>query len=562
LRRRLDVLLLLLLVPLVVTWPALPDFGSHAPMAPEYEGATHAWGLWAALMQAAPVTLHTELLGWPDGGTVVLVDPANLPAFALGYAIAGLGGGLTALTWAGVALAGLGGALLARELDGDTRLGALAAMLSTPVLCAGRDGITEDLAVGLVAVQLALLLRALRTRRAGDGLLASLALAASFYGGPYNGLLAGVIDGCIGLSLLLRRDRRALRAAGIAAGAAVLVAPLARSILSLRDATLPGGAARGGLPLLDHGPDRFRGGLMGAADLLDPWLPAPLTGGVPPVPHSAYLGVVALGAAILAVARDRRRWPWLAGALALVLIALGPHLYLKGEPLRIGERPLLGPAGLLILALPTAGRLTRWYRAAGAATLLLAGLSASATRSRRGKLLLAGLLLLDALLLAPVPWPRPSTPLPSAAPWAALPSPAEAPGAILELPLGTAGSPGPGQWRDVGLLDQIQHQRPIGGTILGAPPSPAAPEGRDALRRLIRTGSLPADARRALVDAGFSWVLIRPRYLRLDATGRRHLDACLGPPLWDRDDLRLHALSGEEGGCSGTATEAHEQPPR
>lgn len=553
--RSLQVLLLLLLVPLLVTWPALPRFASHLPMAPEYEGAVHAWGLWAALREGAPLVLDSQLLAWPEGSRVVLVDPANLPAFALGQLLGGVAGGVTLLTWTGIALAGLAGALLGRELDGDPRLGALAAMLATPVLCAGADGITEDLALGWVGIQLALLLRFLRTGRAADGAGAAVALAVAWYGGPYNGMLASLVDLAVGLGLVVRRDRRVARAALVAAGAVLLVAPLARAVLLMRPDALPGGATRTGLPAPDVGPDRFRGGLMTGADLLDPWLPAPLTGAVAAVPHSAYLGVVALVAAIVVVWRQPRRWPWLAGIVGLVLVALGPHLSVAGRPVDLGSGPLLAPAGMLIAAAEGLGRITRWYRAAGVASLLLAGLVAAAPRSGRTALLLAGGLVLDALLLAPVAWPRPSSPMPPATPWGELPAPARVPGAILELPLTTSGSPGPGSWRDVGALDQTHHGRPVGGNLLGQPPSAAARRGNRAVQRLMLSGELPASEGAAIVDAGFAWLVLRPHYLRLGDQAWQHLESCFGPALFADEDMRIHALGGGSQGCPASDRE-------
>jgi len=532
----------LLLLPLLLLWP-LPRLGTGEVLAaPGYEAAAHLWGLWAALHLGQPLVLHTGLLAAPQGVDMVLVDPVNLPWFALGQALGGPALGFDAVAWGGLLVAGLAGALLAVEVQGRPWVGALAAMVAPPLLCAPGDGLTEDLAVGWVALQLALTLRFLRTGQPATGLAATLALGACAWGGPYNGLLAGLVD--LGLVLgQLRRPRALVRLAVVGLGGAALASPVAWAILARRAATLPGAAARATLPAAELAVDRFRGGLMTGIDLLDPWLPAPLTGGVPPVPHTGYLGLVALAVSVVVVARDRRRWPWLVGALGLTALALGPHLSLAGQPLRLGGAPLLGPAGLLIQALPAAGRLTRWYRSSAVAALLLVPLLARAARGGpRRSLPLAAALVVDALLLAPVAWPRPHAALPDAAAWAQLPSPGAEPGAILDLPLSTSGTPRAGDWRDAGPAGQVLHGRPIGGAMMGLAPSPEARQGQRLVQELLRGAPVDPAALARLRRQGFAFVAIRTDYLPLGLEGGARLDAALGPAVVDEASLRVHRL--------------------
>lgn len=543
---RLGLLPILFGLPLLLAWPLPLVFGQQVLAAPDQEAATHIWGLWAALYEGDPLTIRTSLLGWPDGVSVVLVDPANLPAFALGRALGGPAGGYNLVLYSGLVLMGLAGALLARAAGGAPWLGAVTAMACPTLIANAADGQTEGFAVGWVGVQLALLLRYVELGGAVRGALAALALALAWYGGPYNGIFASCLDAALGLGLLLRarRDRAALarlgrRLGAVAAGGLALVGPLATAILTRRDADLPGSGARAGLPRLVENPAIFRGGVQTGADLLDPWLPGPLTGGEADVSHTAYLGVVALVAALAAVLADRRRWPWLAGALGLTLLAFGPYLYLQGVALRLGDRPLLGPAGLATLALPTLGRLTRWYRAGAVATLLLAPLVSTWGR-RRAALVLAPLLVLDALILAPLAWPLHASPLPDAAPYLAL----EGEGAIFELPRTTTGQPPPGAWRDLTALAQTRHGRPVAGTIMGLDGSPEAALHQQSLLRLVREGAWRAEDRARLRADGYRWVAVLPEWFRLPEQGLDNLNRCLGVPVARSREVILWTLEG------------------
>ncbi|MCK6507821.1 hypothetical protein L6R53_31390 [Myxococcota bacterium] len=544
----LPLLLLLLVVPALLLWP-LPLRGTEIILAaPGYEAASHLWGLWAAWTTGQPLVLATDRLAWPTGVRLVLVDPANLPWFGLGHALGGPALGYNLVLLGGLALAGLAGALLARELRAPVTVSAMAAMLTPPLLAAPGAGLTEDMAVGWVGVQLALLLRVRRTGRWRDGLLAALAMGACAWSGPYNGMLAALVD--LPLALRALADRRALvRVAATGLGGLVLAAPVIRAVLVGRGEGLPGSASRAGLLSPDVGPERFRGGLMYGVDLLDPWLPAALTGGVPEVSHTGYLGVVALVAAVVAATRRRPLWPWLAGAAALTLLALGPHLTLAGRPLQVDGQPLLGPAGLLGLAIPAAGRITRWYRAAAVAGLLLAPLVADSVRGRprAGAILVAGLVL-DALLLAPLPWPLPHAPLPHAEAWRAV---AQVPaGPVLELPLATSGTPAPGDWRDAGPAAQALHGRPLGGAMMGLPPSDRARDAQRRVQTLLRSGGLAEADRQALARSGFVLLALRTTYLPLSPGARQALDRCLGPPLAEVDGLRIHALPPSPVDCA------------
>ncbi|MCB9763022.1 MAG: hypothetical protein H6739_24695 [Alphaproteobacteria bacterium] len=524
----LETLAVLAALPLVALWPLPRALNQGLLAAPGQEAADHLFGLHAALEAADPVIVDTLLAGWPVGTRFVLVDPLHLVPFGLGSLIGPIAG-YNLVLWFGVLVAGLAGALLSRELGGRMWVGAALAVTSPPLLSSVSEGQTENFAVGWVALQLFLLLRYLRSGRPGWGAAAAVALAACFYGGPYNGVFAALIDGAVGLWWVRRRPG----VLGVGALAAALVAPLAYGVLYLRGDHLPGALARAALPEatgLLHG---FRGGLRYGIDLTDAWAPAPLTGGTADIAHTGYIGIIALVLAGIAVARDRRLWPWLAGGLAFLLVALGPHLYWKGEVLRWGGQPLLAPVGVLIEALPEVGRMNRWYRAAAVASLLLIPLAARACRPSW----LVAFAVADALWLSPVPWPHGVQQPRFAADLLTL----EAPGPLLEVPhhQDHAVRDNPG---DENLYAAALHGRPLSGSFLGIPgwlaPHPLYRQLQEVGQRGGDAGPVVA----AFAEQGFAYLVWYPEYARLSPQGRRALDAALGPPVVRKPELVVWRL--------------------
>ena len=398
-------------------------------------------------------------------------------------------------------------------------------------------------------IALGALILHLKERRRGwkgwvFGGLCSLALAWSVWGGPYNGLWAGLL--CIPVALAhVDRWRRWVPVAVV--GVLGALPPLVAGLFLRRDG-LPGTGSRTHWELPYAEPEAFRGGFKLGADLTDPFLPGFLTGGEAVASHTAYLGLVLVAAACVAAVRHPRARPFLAAAAAFALLSLGPWLYFGGSVLRLGDAPLAGPAGLAILAVPVLGRLTRWYRAGAVATLLLAPLAARLPRSTPVAIGLGLAILIDTLALAPLAWPLHASALPPTRPIAQLPHP----GALLELPPVTSGEPPPGAWRDLSALAQVQHGRPIGGSMMGLGVSPAAREGTDAIRALTRTGQLDGVLHERIRSDGFRYLVIHLAHHPVPRAGGEHLTACLGPPVVHTATLRVHDLGvpGAPAGCS------------
>ena len=318
---------------------------------------------------------------------------------------------------------------------------------------------------------------------------------------------------------------------------------------------MPGSATRAGLPPIHEWPDRFRGGMETGADLLDPLLPVMLTGGEAPVPHTGYLGLVLTTVAVLAVVRDRRQWPWLAGAGAFLLLSLGPWLYAAGRAVRLGDGVVPGPAAALMLLVPGLARVTRWYRAAAVAGLLLAGLASTLPRRDGTRVLAAVAVLIDALLLSPLRWPLYRSVPPDPAALVAL----SHEGALVELPPSTTGEPPPGHWRDRTVLSQAFHGRPVGGGAMGVPPSDAARGAQARIEALMRGEGMESQAMRRTREAGFRYLAVYPAYRQVPAEARVRLEDCLGPPLSETAEVWVFDLEGGTRGCEPAAGRPRER---
>ncbi|MCB9795739.1 MAG: hypothetical protein H6741_23845 [Alphaproteobacteria bacterium] len=512
-----------LLLPLVALWPLPLVRGQGLLSAPGQEAADHLFGLWAARRAGDWLVVETTQVEFPEGLRFVLVDPLHLPVYALGEWVSP-SFGYNLVLYVGLVVSALGVGLLTRRLGGQAWVGAALGAWAPPLVSSVSEGQTENFALGWVAIQLWLLLRYLDTGKALWGAGAALGLAACFYGGPYNGVFAALLSAAVGLWWVRRRPG----VLAVGAGALALVMPLALAILGERFEHLPGSSARAELPPptgLLHG---FRGGLRHGVDLSDPFFPAFLTGGTHEIAHTGYLGLSVLLLAGLTLWRRRELWPWVAGAAAFVGLSLGFHLYLGGEALRIGGHAVLAPVGVLTSLVPELGRLSRWYRAAGVAFLLLAPLAALACRPRW----LVGIVLVDLLWLSPVPWPHPVV----TSRFGEALSELEGPGALLEVPH-HQDHPTRRPDTDENLYAATFHGRPLSGSFLGIPGWLAKKSEYMALQRVGQSGGDATAPLRFFYGEGFRWLAWYPEYARLSPQGRRALDAALGQPVIKSPEL-------------------------
>lgn len=531
---------LAVLLPLLLLWP-LPVAWPDALLAdPRGEAVRHVWAWWAALQSGLPLGGHTELLATPDGAWAPVIDPLHLLIAAGPMALLGPGAGLAVVIWTGHAVSGLAGALLAREsgLDGaGQRIGAALGASVPGLLGVAVDGITEGLGAGWVGLQLALLLAAARDPRPRRLVVLGIALVAAVHAGPYNAVWCALLDGVVGL-LLLRRTR-----AHVLPGALAVLLSLPFLLTALgQDADQPGGGLR--TAALPPPPaDPWRGAWRDGADLLDLFVPAPLTGHAP-LPATAYLGLAALLLAAVGAWRWRRSggrpWPWVAGGLAFALLALGPFLVVAGDVVTIAGHRLALPAGLLE-RVPPLDRITRWYRGGAVAVLLLAPLVGRALPPRLWPVA-ALVIVFDARLMAPVPMALPVRPMPNETPLAELVGP------LAELPdvhpLGDARHAA-----DDNLALQMVHGQPLGRARDDVAAGAREHPGLASLRRAWRLpaggdgAALARSGAAGLRSAGFGHLVVYPE--RLPGVGRANLEAALGPAVADGQGLLVFALSAE-----------------
>ncbi|MCB9795715.1 MAG: hypothetical protein H6741_23725 [Alphaproteobacteria bacterium] len=423
---------------LVCVWP-WPSAPTRLLGHPAGEASNHLRMLWRAGQRLRGV--EGALGNLPEGSSIPLMDPVNLPLYLAGeWAHPAFGYGLVVV--GNLALAGLGAAALARALGGGgaATLTAAVAGISAPFLSGVVDfGITEALPAGWLGLHLAAAIRGSEAPGWGAGwrwwLASGLALGAFMLAGWYHAVFAVPVE--LGLGLWLLGRRRGALPAFIAQGllASLMVLPRLAQHLAVRSAW----EGRWSPPSMP--PEGFaevwRSTPVYGADLLALLEPGSLSAPLWLTRHPelsspskvVYLGVVVL--VLAALAGRRARLP-LALAAPLLVLALGFWLRIAGAPIL----PELGlPARWLTSALPPLEGLSHWHRAVGPATVLLAaaaGLGAErlSLRWRPLALLLPLLVLLDHVALSRQAWPRFTLDTQPPEAYAAM----QGPGGLVQLP--------------------------------------------------------------------------------------------------------------------------------
>lgn len=421
--RRLDALIGLALAALLVGPAAVRGALAGSPGAETYG---HAWvQAWAAEQWPA-WPLGTDLaLGakdWP------VIDP--LPTWIVGGLAHVVGATAAWNLWiaAGVVLAAVGGGAFARAMSGVGAVGAVGLATAPVFLGSLTSGLTEDAALGLVALALAALIEGKWVR---GGALLGLTAACGLYL-AWMGAAAAV---CLAVTRF--RQWRGWLVAGLVAVA--LAAP----------AALPFHGR-----LTDDSPRR--GPPVGVEPLwrVSPWRGADLAAFVTPGKvdvgdafvreHPTYLGW-----ATLALAAAGGWHPAWLGVAACLAVAPGEHLSFAGEPLAPN------PAIALFRRLPLADRFHHHARLMLLGQLVLVGLAArGAARLGPRARFVPAVLLAETALLSPARVPLPAAPTASPAIYAA----------IAELPPGPVavrGAAGPGIHPQRVFFDQRAHGRKL-----------------------------------------------------------------------------------------------------
>lgn len=525
-----------LALALGLTWPVAAAPFTRVPGAARTDLWDSLWGLWfvAHSVAAGELPWRTTLMGWPDGGVLVVADPVNsllgLPLVLL----VGVPFAYSVLVVAHVLFSALAAHALAEELFDGPGPGWVAGVgwAAAPVMISAiHNGTSEAIAGGWLALSVYAVLRAVRLGGAWRCGLAGMAMAVCAWGSWYAGLCAWIAWTAV---LLLcnpggRFARRLGRMAGVAAVALALTAPVAlamqqgstsadnlvgikhpKELMSVRR-TIGAADPRGWFAVGDFRSPDFRVLSRYGEEFI----------------HCHYLGWSLIFAAFVASWRTREGSapPRARGALALaglvgLLLAMGPVVAMDGQALILRGRLAIPLPYFLLERLPGFSGLSLLYRLAMLPSLVLAVLAGGlvAGRFSRWSPILAALVLLDLRVLSPTHGMPDTEDVEVAEPLRWL---ADAPnGAVMNFPV-------------VGgrayLWEQTTHGKPIAGN-LNFPNNPASRRVWGAMLDAERAGLAPEDARSAVSAAARKEGI---RYLVV------HVDAMARP---DMHDAAVHAL--------------------
>jgi hypothetical protein len=548
LARRALVALAHLLLALVVTAPLITSPLGRLVGSGDVDVWNHAWGpwWWWDALSRGELPWETTLLAYPRGGVLWFIDPVLAAGGAPLVPLLGPAGAYNAMVVLYVAFASWAAGRFAQALgvDGAARWVASAAFAGSAwIVCEVHNGITEAFDVGFVALALAWTEDAARTPSWRAWAKAGLGIGLAAVASPYLGLGAGVYA--------LVRGLPAIRQAWLGAIVAVLVA--APPALGLR-AQLHSDAA-----IIKH-PESMNDQLA-LHNAVDPrTFLAPL--GFRSVDlsaegfeHSMYLGLLALGLALVGLWRlrrgaggDRFAWlrapgPWIGlAALVSLVFALGPYLYWGDGWATLGDSRLRLPWWAIQKLAPGLA-VTHPLRLGVPALAAVAGLAAvGAARLTPGRrsLVLAALVLIDGLIISGAPWPMSTADARPPEALVALARDAGSPpgdSAVLDLPTDAGETMATSRY----LWWQTAHGRPIVyGPDARASTSPlihdsafrtlaaASTRRADEAHRLQLGGAADRAATRSLRDIGIRWVVV---HHDLDEAAGARLEALLTTEL-------------------------------
>lgn len=357
-----------------------------------------------------------------------------------------------------VFLAFIGGAVLAKRLGGDPTTGGVVLALSPPFLGSLSSGLTEDGAVGLVALSMALI----GDRDWRKGATGGLLLGLTAFCGLVLAWGAGVMAVIWGLGIMVRDPSRwksllagALSAMTLAGAAAALQGDRLGSGAGHRSGTHPLGPE----PLWPLNP--WQG-----VDLASFFRPGRFDAGEAIIrTHPGWLGAAALGLSLWATLQHRSRLLplWLVLVICIVW-APGDHLYWAGEPLH-----QTNPMTTVMDAIPFGSFINHHGRLLIIGSVALAGLAAvGAARMGPKAPWMAAIIALEIGLLSPI---SPMLPV----------APSTAPDVLHEIdelqsgPLLVVPITGPGVHHQRPFLDQRVHGR----TLVSDPDNPGLSIGLD-----------------------------------------------------------------------------------
>ncbi len=514
-------------------WPVLPgvDVVVGDPLG---ETDNHLWMLWRAARGGGVVG------NLPVGVDLPLMDPVNLPPYALGALVGPAVGWALLRAW-NVGLAMAGGYALARCFaPARAAWVGMVALGVTPFLAGVMDfGITESWPLGWLALHAALLVQHARHGGRGKALAAGVALGMVALSGWYHAFFGLVLEAMLVPALLWRHRRPGTVLQGLAALGMAL--PSFVDLLARADQWSPRWRPPSPGP---PGPRADWAELpVYGTDLLTFLLPHP--DAVHPSKSVYVGGVVVLLAAWGLVRRPRVAGPLLALAGPFFLLALGYWPTVAGKALGFPGLPWL-----VVEVAPPMNGLSHWHRAVAGGLPFVAAAAAVGAAALSEKrvwiLLFCGLVTADAVGFGGTAWPRSTTPLDAPASLRELPGA----GGVVQLPFDNGRVPFSAEPARIYQRWQVVHERSIAENY----------EGQDAV--LVRSRLVAAADARCLVSStlppyyqpppemrdpepptgealaaerawlragGLAWIVVHRARCRTPAPAIQLLDRLLGP---------------------------------
>jgi hypothetical protein len=439
----------------VMTWPTVVDLKTGMTGHPGNDTWNHAWGLWwvfHGIVEDGRIPVHTDLLNYPEGGSLFFIDTFNALVSLPLQAMFGLAVTYNLVVLFALACTIFGGWMLARHVLRDDCCAAVPAVVygcSAHLMGQSYNGITETVNAGWIPLYLLALLRLMERPSLRRGLLAGVLMGvcavSNFYYGLFSVLLSVIV--VIHLAITDRGRVRWVQATGALGLAAAVSAILVFPVLSHLAATM--GAADAMVSrdpqfvwdsLIRHNISDFisffRPGKNYSPDLKAQYGEDLLI--------VTYLGWIALILASISIALQRRRRDltlWISIFIVFFLFSLGPFLHVNGEYVQLQGRRIPLPFLPFFEALPIFDRISHPFRFVVPASLglaMLAGhgarlsLRGFSERSRKGWVGVLVILIFGEILLAsPAVWPLPRSDARIPAAYSSL----QGEGAVLDLPI-------------------------------------------------------------------------------------------------------------------------------
>lgn len=400
-----------------VTWPAPLQLGTSVPGAGRSDLGNSLWSLWFVEheLSSGVIPWRTTLLGWPDGGVLLVADPLNAIIGLPLVAAFGLLAAYSLLCIGHVVFSGLAAHALGLYLWGDRRAAWVAGVgfALAPVLISGmQNGTSEAIAGGWLPLSVLALLKALDRGGPGRIVFAGLCLFLAALSSWYMGICAWLF--WAGFLFAARpgisRGRRLGRSVTVAVLGLALTLPWAAAAhAGVQDPdNLVGIKHEKELDTVRRsiGPADPRGWFV-PGDFRSPDFSELSRYGEEFV-HCHYLGwllILAAGAGCVRKGPGSGRGAVLVAGLGGLVLAMGPVVCMDGTAWVIDRRLAVPLPYFVIEDLPGFSSLSLLYRLGAAASLALALLAAGAVRALPQSWaapLLAVLVALEFRLAAPV----------------------------------------------------------------------------------------------------------------------------------------------------------------